>query len=387
MSGKECFSDGYTEDTNYLDQLVPRFSLAKKSEISSKNFLKNIETISSGYDDNLIIRSKIAEVFLDIYKNSKRPAAELLNDFELIKDKFSKSLPKDINNIQNLDNSHINKRLPGVEETIEATLRRFSRLEKIEDIFKNHVKGIVVGGSMSYGPFYNIRENLDSTGSSDIDLIFIVNDDQLNSKWDFILDIPFYKEEDKINFIEREKYFLSFRKEGMADIFSKKFSLKDFDFEISIHVFPENIFLDMIDDKLSNDLSLNEDQCYLLRDYKDNHFPHKYCSQKSFSNRMYQFPIPKELDVENGNITTLLGYAINNGEFYPGIYQNLISPMFSVCLDNDRTKLTNKIVSFKENMIDRLNKERFKSYNDKFQFSHIRHNYFSPSLTNSLNKY
>lgn len=387
MSGKECFSDGYIKDTNYVDQLITRSILPKKSEINSKNFLKNIETISSDYDDNLLVRSKIAEFLLDIYKNSGKPAIELLNDFELIKDSFSKTLPKDINNIQNLDNSYTNKRLPGVEETIEATLTRFSRLEKIEDIFKNHVKGIIVGGSMSYGPFYNIRENLDSTGSSDIDLIFVVNDDQLNSRWDFILDIPFFKEEDKEIFIEREKIFLLFRKEKIADIFSKKFFLKDFDFEISMHIFPENIFLDMVDDKLSNDLSLNKDQCYLLRDYKDNHFPHKYCSQKSFSDRIYQFPVPKEINVNNGNITTLLGYAINDGEFYPGIYQNLISPVFSVFLDNNQTELTKKVISFKENMINRLNKERFENYNKKFQFSHVRHNFFSPSLTNSLNKY
>ena len=141
----------------------------------------------------------------------------------------------------------------------------------------------------------------------------------------------------------------------------------------------------MVNENLLRDLSLNKDHVCLLRDYKDNHFSHKRCCQKSFSDKTYEFIVPPEEIVDDGNITTLPGYIISNQEFYPGIYQNLISPMFSVYLDND--DINNKVNLFKQVILDRLLKEKETNKEDNFQSSHVRQDYFSSSLTNSLNKY
>lgn len=187
--------------------------------------------------------------------------------------------------------------------------------------------------------------------------------------------------------MERKKIFESLYNNGVADILSKKFNLNDFDFEISIHIFTETIFSNMVNENLLTDLTLNEDKVCTLYDYKDNHFPYQKCCQKSFTNNTHEYTVPIEKTVDGGNITILPSYIISNEEFYPGIYLNLISPMFSTYLDNDQGKIISKVDLFKKIMIDRLSKERVKDINSKFQFSHIRQEYFSPSLTNLLDKY
>jgi len=59
--------------------------------------------------------------------------------------------------------------------------------------------------------------------------------------------------------------------------------------------------------------------------------------------------------------------------------------MFSVYLDND--DINNKVNLFKQVILDRLLKEKETNKEDNFQSSHVRQDYFSSSLTNSLNKY
>ena len=392
MSGKEYFSSSHNQtEISKIREFETRSVPVKKLEINPENFrinfLKNIKDKDFSRCTIPDIRSDLADDFSKIYstyRSNQLSAIQLLNDFELIKDDLISLLPENIDDISN-SNKILYKRQPGLVETIEGTLIRLDKLEKIESVFKNHVNGIIVGGSMSYGPFYNIRENLDSTGSSDIDLIMIIDENKLSEDWGFLNEIDFLNKEDKDIFLKRKDKFLSFYKNGTANILSKKFNLKDFDFEISIHFFPENIFSNMVNERLLRDLSLNEDHVCLLRDYKDNHFSHKQCCQKSFSGKTYEFIVPTEEIVDDGNITTLPGYIISNQEFYPGIYQNLISPMFSVYLDND--VINNKINLFKQIILDRLLKEKETNKEDNFQSSHVRQDYFSPSLTNSLNKY
>jgi len=315
MSGKEYFSSSHNQtEISKIREFETKSVPVKKLEINPENFrinfLENIKDKDFSRHTIPDIRSDLADDFSKIYstyRSNQLSAIQLLNDFELIKDDLISLLPENVNDMSN-SNKKLYKRQPGLVETIEGTLIRLDKLETIGSIFKNHVKGIIVGGSMSYGPFYNIREKLDSTGSSDIDLIFIIDENQLNQDWSFIKEIDFLKKEDKDIFLKRKNKFLSFYKNGTADILSKKFNLKDFDFEISIHFFPENIFSSMVNENLLRDLSLNKDNVCLLRDYKDNLFPYKRCCQKSFSDKTYEFIVPPEEIVDDGNITTLPGY-------------------------------------------------------------------------------
>jgi len=150
-------------------------------------------------------------------------------------------LPSDIDVQSNGDSA---KRHPKLVESIEATLVRFSKLEELKKSFGGRIEGIILGGSMSYGPFYNVRENLDRTGGSDIDLILVASLEQLSKFWDFIEEIKFFSESDKEMFLRRQKHFLQLYDQKIADIFSKKFSSTDLDLEISMHIFPKDVFFE-----------------------------------------------------------------------------------------------------------------------------------------------
>ncbi|MDD3002577.1 MAG: hypothetical protein PHD49_02875 [Candidatus Shapirobacteria bacterium] len=193
MSGKEYLSSSYNQtEISYIGEFETRNVPVKKIEINPENFrndfLKSISEKNFSNCDIPNIRSDLANDFLNIYstyRDKQSSAIQLLNDFELIKDDFIHLLPENIDNTSD-PNKQLYKRQPTLVETIEGTLIRFDKLEKIKSVFKNNVRSIIGGGSMSYGPFYNIRENLDSTGSSDIDLIFIVDENQLSRDWSFI---------------------------------------------------------------------------------------------------------------------------------------------------------------------------------------------------------
>ena len=199
MSGKESFSSSYNQteiicSREFETRSVPVQKLEINPENFRINFLKSVKDKDFSRYTISDIRSDLADDFFKIYstyRDDKSSAIQLLKDFELIKDDFIRLLPEDINNISN-PNKQLYKRQPALIETIKGTLIRLDKLETIENVFKDHVKSIIIGGSMSYGPFYNIRENLDSTGSSDIDLIFVVSDDQLKQDWSFIKNINFF---------------------------------------------------------------------------------------------------------------------------------------------------------------------------------------------------
>lgn len=353
------------------------------------NYLKRVEKINFYSTNSEDIRSNLACDFsriYRIYRANHKLAHHLLKDFKSIEEEFVNLIPKNVDYVSNLSNN-THKRQPTIREAIKGTLVRLDKLEKIEASVKNQVKSIIVGGSMSYGQFYNIRENLDRTSGSDIDLIFILDNKQTTKGIDLFKDIGFIENKEKDILTERMVKFSTLYKNGLADVLSKKFFLKDFDFEISLHIFPDTVFTKMIHSNLLKDLVMNKNINYLLRDYKDNVFPYKKCRQKSFSNKTYEFIVAVEKLSSDDNITTLPGYIIYEKELFTGIYQNLISPMFSVYLDNTGGEIIKEISQFKEIMIDRLHKEQLINKDDKFRFSHVRQTYFSPSVINLLSKY
>ncbi|HMB65913.1 MAG TPA: hypothetical protein VKO42_03470, partial [Patescibacteria group bacterium] len=67
------------------------------------------------------------------------------------------------------------KRIPGLAECCRATLIRLEALQDLSDQLGN-IEGMIVGGSVSYGRFYNIRDSQED--SSDIDVILVANNER-----------------------------------------------------------------------------------------------------------------------------------------------------------------------------------------------------------------
>lgn len=102
--------------------------------------------------------------------------------------------------------------MPNFSESLLATLERFQVLEETEEVFLNIVDGIIVGGSLAYGPFYNVRAGEDKTVSSDIDMIMIIGDDFLDEKaWSAFENYKIFSETEKASFKKRRDVFLNLK--------------------------------------------------------------------------------------------------------------------------------------------------------------------------------
>ncbi len=135
----------------------------------------------------------------------------------------------------------------------------------------------------------------------------------------------------------------------------------------------------MTNTQLQADLVEGHNRVSILRDYKANSFPHDFCRQQTFTGEVYPYEVPDQKPVQGGIITELPGYIIKDGNFFPGIYQNLISPLFTVEFDNDGFVKKNVEV-FKKIMDGQVEKTKKSGQSADLLRSHIRHEIFSPSL-------
>lgn len=366
MSGKESFSGALNQPENIFKKEF------KPGDVFSQNFKK----IDFSSNDNLIIKSQLADSMLNIYliyRTNKKSAIELLNDFNSIKDDFLNLLPENINNIQNLNNN-LSKKQPGVKETIEATLARFEKLEIIENIFKNHTKGIIVGGSMSYAPFFSVNQN------SDVDML-IIYDQNLNPQ--LFDNIDFFNSDEKKLFSTRVSKFKQLFTEDKADIISQKMSVKNKDFVFSLHFFSLDTLKKFIDQEKDTIINCNHDMISVIRNYREN-LTHLDYYPTNFTGQTTKFVSETKNILSDDVIATIHNYIIQNSFFYPGVFYNHISPIFSVLYDKSG-EVQQSVDSLKEIITKRFIIENMKEPNSKFYKSHPRYSKFSPNLINSLN--
>ena len=231
---------------------------------------------------------------------------------------------------------------------------------------------------MSYGPFFNIRKNLDKTGSSDIDAIFVMKEDFLDDdNWELFNTSSQFFEEDKIEFQKRKKDFKTLYVQNQADVFSQRFNVPGRDFNMSVHFFTLENLEKMCNSELKDDLKLNLDRVKILRDFKARKFEHKDCNQLNFFGEIFSYPIPEQKPVDGGYIANLPSYMIRGGHLYPGIYQNIISPEFSVFCDNGG-EVGDLVKVFQQNIQNRLDDENnVKEGAGSIKESHFRNHFFA----------
>ncbi len=282
---------------------------------------------------------------------------------------------------QYLNESHERelKRRASFTESIEGTLERFSYIEKLPQVFRKKIQAILVGGSMSYGPFFNIRKNLDRTGSSDIDAIFVMRENFLKDEnWESFDDSSEFLEEEKAEFQKRRKNFAELYAQNQADVFSQRFNVPGHDFNMSVHFFTLEALEKMCGSEFEDNLELNINRVKTLRDFKARKFEHKECNQLSFFGETFSYPIPEQKAVEGGYIANLPSYMIRDGYLYLGLYQNLISPEFLVSCENTG-EVGDLVNIFHQNIQKRLDKENdIKGEPGSIKESHFRNRFFAP---------
>lgn len=247
------------------------------------------------------------------------------------------------------------KRQPGIEESIVATLERFQFIEQLESTFGEKIDGIVVGGSMSYGPFFNVRGGEDG---SDIDAIFVMNESfHHDSEWREFRKSEIIADQDKETFLNRKRIFTKLAQRREADILSQKFVARNGNFNMSAHIMSRKVFDRIFSIQLETDMTTNSNVVSVLRDYTPKQLERALCNRLGFDGGMVDFAAFDQGEVEHGYVTTVPAYLIDNGRYYPGLYQCLLLPSMLVVYDKtgfvgDSSK------RFLRLMTDRLNQER-----------------------------
>lgn len=121
-----------------------------------------------------------------------------------------------------------------------------------------------------------------------------------------------------------------------------------------------------------------------MKDYKSEPFSHASCLQMNFDGVPCPYVVPEQKSVMNGTIAELPAYIVRDHAFYPGIYQNLISPSFFIFHDRDGT-LTDDISAFKKTIKNHIrNTYGREDVETRLLRSHLRHDMFPGTLKNII---
>lgn len=250
----------------------------------------------------------------------------------------------------------INRRQPSFREAVIETIKRLKLINQFDRDVPEEVVGIVLGGSMSYGRFYNIRGGPDS---SDIDLFYIVDQDFFQ-KTDVTKILPpafGFKPEDLDHLQERVSIFPNLQDE--ADMMSHKLELEDF--IVSVKFFPLDIFLGEFLDEPENAMMLNRDAERSAKDYKQEPYPMKVFTQYNFLHEPLYFTI-SEINCRGGVITSIPALMIKDGHFYTGDHHNHALPFFDIMFDKDGS-ISDILRRYHELLRARCSQEREQSEN------------------------
>lgn len=270
------------------------------------------------------------------------------------------------------------KRQPSFFESMMATLKRYRFMAGLPQTFKGIADGIIVGGSMGYGPFFSVRD--DGRGdSSDVDAIIVLEADfESDKSAQALLESKGVRNTDKISLLSRLGIYGALRQEGRADIISQRFDVPGESFNMSAHFMPPGFFERMNGQQLEIDLAVNADTVFVVKDFKPRRFEHPVCAQQSFDGSVYEYLVPEQEALPGGGVIAQIpGYIIRDGRLYPGLYQNLISPEFEVLAD--RSGLTTATVKQFEGLVNtHVSREKEAGHRASLGLSHIRSAMFAP---------
>lgn len=377
-------NNAHAKTQNSLDMFHVDFKKAYTS-MSEKDwhkqlasYLNKIKSFSGNPTDERIVTGWVAglcERSYYIVAHGKNPNIRLDFEHRLKEIINSASLPKFLSRPGQII---CGKRQPSFIENIIPTLERFQAMEHLPEIFGDGINSIIVGGSMSYVPFFGIRENPKIRDFSDIDTFIVINDNFFKeSFWQKFINNNLFLAEEKKKFISRIKIFQKLLRQNAVDVFSQRFSITGKPFTISNHFVTRSVFSRMVYTDLKKSLRSKNDQQYIMRDFRECPFRHPCHARHTFDGERFESLIDGHEIKLGGFVSNMPGYIISNGKFYPGVYQTVISPALLVFYD--RTGETTKLVKKFENILYReVKNTRKNSSSATYAKAHNRYDIFPP---------
>ena len=285
------------------------------------------------------------------------------------------------------------RRSPGFAESTIETARRLRDLRLIEEALSKTTVGAVVGGSMSYGKFINVKGGDDA---SDIDLLVVIDSwNDLADNLANLRELDIISKNDVDRMIGRAENMLS-RWGDREDIaFSAKAALResqedpflrDFNvsprYEVSFH-FMSREGADIVLMKDYLDLSISDElKSKIFMDYREVP-PTRDDFQRSFSGDSLGIPVEYEEHLGSYERFTA-SFVVDGGRFYPGMLQDIILPAFDVRWGD--TRFRRVVESFRWKLIERLRYEKNAFPNEilRLSFAHTRSDVFASHTIRSV---
>jgi hypothetical protein len=271
------------------------------------------------------------------------------------------------------------KRQPSFLESIDSTLDRYCVMESLHNIFGPNVSGIIIGGSMSYGAFYSVRNNKKNNDFSDIDGLVVVSKSFFtdNNIKNIFRNNSFLPESEMNQFINRMITFGKLYNQGRADLLSQRFSVIGKEYTVSLHFLCDSTFENMVYKDFKNSLDRRLDTDYLLKDFRTDSFTHPCLARHTFNGNRYESPVSGEKTEFGGYIANVPGFTISNGMYFPGIYHTVIYPSFLVFYDKDQ-RVTNLVQKFESLLYKEVDILRKNFPSSTYAKAHNRYDIFAP---------
>lgn len=287
------------------------------------------------------------------------------------------------------------RRRPVPFEAMIETARRLRDMREIEAALTPVTLGAILGGSLSYGRFFNVRGALGGEGS-DIDLLLLLKDfEDLPKVIDAAGSLPFVDAHGIERARQRAVEFADYRAEAKRDgllAFSAKLPvwgnesdpmLEDVSvdprYHLSLHIFDPASFATVTHRAEAKLADGNPTERALMYDFRESSAT-RSDHQRSFSGENARLPIASPSFQSSYVRETHIYHVGEGGAFYPGMFQNLILPAFDVRWGGGSFR--RDVDAFRWKMIERLRRERTERPDEilRLSFSHTRSGVFAPHV-------
>ncbi len=287
------------------------------------------------------------------------------------------------------------RRRPKPFEATVETCRRLTDLNRVRDALMEIPGGGILGGSVSYGRFFNVCGAI-SGKSSDTDLLLVLPDyDDLPKVAEALNQVNGIDRNSLATLKRRVRLFAGIRPrrkrcilshklkfwEDIPDPYLKRQQISG-QYQLSLHVFSWNDFEFMIvRDKPILELESDGPFVREILDYRDT-CPIRFDNQRSFSGIDYSVPLEADA-VEGGFLSRVRVCHILKDRFYPGLHQNLILPQFEIRWETPSIRLYLPVIGFRWKVLERLREERrLRPFEiQSLSLSHTRSAVFAPHIT------
>ncbi len=290
------------------------------------------------------------------------------------------------------------RRRPTPFEAVVETARRLRDLNTLEDSLRGTDCGALLGGSCSYGRFFNIVGQSEGS-ASDLDLLIVASDNDalreivLSALAGFALDTSAVASS-KARLRDYLDYSTPTKSEFV--VFSHKVPLWtrnddplladiniDASYNLSLHLMPQLVAdqIMLADVPLITTASAGSER--YVTDFRETPAA-RTDHQRSFSGKNIRIPL-REDGFRDSYARRTVAFKIGDGDqYFPGMFQNLILPLFDVRWGP--TSFRRSVDTFRWKMVERLRYERRIRSNDllRISLSHTRRAVFAPHVIRGL---